>query len=259
MFICTLISWILLLPGAVTARQQAFISSGKIIFERRVNTFAAMEIFLGETGRVPKEQIPLFMQQYRSTAPQFWTENFELYFDRQHTLYQPENPDMDHSPTFVIPIAYNNRVYSDLSTKETVATKQAFEKTFHIKDELRKIRWKLTDETREIAGFQCRRANALLFDSVYVVAFYTDEILTKGGPEAFNGLPGMILGVAIPYQHITIFAKAVTRVDTQAGNWKLQEKGNDHLIDSKEFTAIMDELLRQFGFTAAWVRLFMTI
>jgi GLPGLI family protein len=48
-----------------------------------------------------------------------------------------------------------------------------------------------------IAGFNCRRANAMIMDSIYVVAFYTDEILTTGGPESFSGLPGMILGVAL--------------------------------------------------------------
>jgi GLPGLI family protein len=43
-------------------------------------------------------------------------------------------------------------------------------------------------------------------DSVYVFAFYTDEILTSGGPEGFSGLPGMILGIAIPRLNATWFA-----------------------------------------------------
>jgi GLPGLI family protein len=30
-------------------------------------------------------------------------------------------------------------------------------------------------------------------DSVFIVAFYTDQIVTSGGPESFNELPGMIL------------------------------------------------------------------
>ena len=38
----------------------------------------------------------------------------------------------------------------------------------------------------------------ILFDSVYVFAFYTDEILIPGGPMGLNGLPGMILGITIP-------------------------------------------------------------
>ena len=56
----------------------------------------------------------------------------------------------------------------------------------------------MTNETREIAGFNCRKAIGKLFDSVYVFAFYTDEITVSGGPMSLHGLPGMILGITIP-------------------------------------------------------------
>jgi GLPGLI family protein len=49
-------------------------------------------------------------------------------------------------------------------------------------------------------------------DSIYVVAFYTDQIPVSGGPESFTGLPGMILGVALPYEHITWFATKVSEI-----------------------------------------------
>ena len=69
-------------------------------------------------------------------------------------------------------------------------------------DSLKPIEWKLfPNETREIAGFNCRKAQAVLFDSVYVFAFYTDEIMVSGGPMSLGGLPGMIMGVTIPRMH----------------------------------------------------------
>ena len=46
----------------------------------------------------------------------------------------------------------------------------------------------------------------MVMDSIVVIAFYTDEILTSGGPESFNGLPGMIMGLAIPRLHTTWYA-----------------------------------------------------
>jgi GLPGLI family protein len=62
-----------------------------------------------------------------------------------------------------------------------------------------KIEWRLVpNEVRQIAGFTCRKAQAVIFDSVYVFAFYTDEIITPGGPMGIQGLPGMILGITIP-------------------------------------------------------------
>jgi GLPGLI family protein len=49
-------------------------------------------------------------------------------------------------------------------------------------------------------------------DSIYVVAFYTDQIPVSGGPESFTGLPGMILGIALPYEHITWFATKISEM-----------------------------------------------
>ena len=51
-------------------------------------------------------------------------------------------------------------------------------------------------------GYPCRRANGLMMDSIYVVAFYTDQIPVSGGPESFAGLPGMILEVALPHENV---------------------------------------------------------
>ena len=82
-----------------------------------------------------------------------------------------------------------------------------------IKDSLRNLDWRITDETREIAGFECRKAVTKICDSVYVVAFYTDQIAVSSGPESFGGLPGMILGLAIPRLNTTWFATKLELVE----------------------------------------------
>ena len=46
-------------------------------------------------------------------------------------------------------------------------------------------------------------------DSVYVFAFYTDEITIPGGPCTINGLPGMILGLTIPRMYASWIATKV--------------------------------------------------
>ena len=105
--------------------------------------------------------------------------------------------------------AEDNIVYTNLKDSLSISQKHVYEQTFLVNDSTRKIKWKITDETRNIAGFDCRRANAIIMDSIYVVAYYTDQITTTGGPESFNGLPGMILGLALPHEHITWFATKV--------------------------------------------------
>ena len=93
--------------------------------------------------------------------------------------------------------------------KQRSLKKPVFEETFLVQDSLVKIKWKLTADTRLIAGFECRKAIGIIDDSIAVFAFYTDEILITGGPEGIQGLPGMILGVGIPRLHTTWFATKV--------------------------------------------------
>jgi GLPGLI family protein len=65
-----------------------------------------------------------------------------------------------------------------------------------------------------------------------VVAFYTDDIVTTGGPESFNGLPGMILGVSLPHQHVTWFATKVSATPVTASQLKVPAKGKKVTITS---------------------------
>ena len=63
-------------------------------------------------------------------------------------------------------------------------------------------------------------------DSIYIVAYYTDEIITPGGPESFSGLPGMILGLAIPHEHVTWFATKLYAVTVKETDFKIPTKGS---------------------------------
>src|SRR5665647_338462 len=77
---------------------------------------------------------------------------------------------------------------------------------------IKNLEWKLTNENRVIAGFNCRKAVTQIFDSVYVFAFYTDEITIPGGPCSINGLPGMIMGMTIPRLYTSWIATKVSVV-----------------------------------------------
>jgi len=145
--------------------------------------------------------------QYQKTQPQFKKLNSTLAFSNNKTLFTPIVPEVNANTanSFFgdIPMtSQRNTIYTDFSTNSTVNQKAIYEETFVVKDSLRKIKWKITDETQEIAGYTCRRANGLILDSVYVVAFYTNDIHIPGGPESFSGLPGMILEVALPHDNV---------------------------------------------------------
>lgn len=176
--------------------QPVFISKGKIEFERRVNVWAELN--------------GSFAEELKKSIPQFKTSYFDLEFDRNKAIYKPgRQSDDNRANSFFTSPANDNQVYSDFATDKYVAEKHVFEKTFSIEDSLRNAKWKIKNDFREIAGFNCRRATTIIMDSVFVVAFYTDEITVPGGPESFNGLPGMILGLVINRVHSSWYATKV--------------------------------------------------
>jgi GLPGLI family protein len=201
----------------VSAQNAHFTTSGTIEYEKTVNMFALL-----------KKQVDLykddsFLEQayesYKKNQPQFKKLKSVLKFSDNKTMFSPvESEESDNFFGNNAMVKQNNTVFTDFGINTFIDQKIVFESTFLLKDTTRKIRWKITDETREIAGYVCRRANALILDSVYVVAFYTERIPVSGGPESFSGLPGMILGVALPHENITWFATKVTEgyIDNKA-------------------------------------------
>jgi GLPGLI family protein len=180
-----------------------FISQGKIEYQRSTNVYA----------QINKDDDGEWTELQKKMSTHFKTAYFDLLFNRNKSLYRPgrESNDKDNN-TWIQPPAQSNTIYSDLDNAKGISQKNIFEELFLVQDSIRKIKWKITSETRNIAGFSCRRANAIIMDSIYVVAFYTDEILISGGPESFSGLPGMILGISLPHEHVSWFATKVEAI-----------------------------------------------
>ncbi|HEV2353910.1 MAG TPA: GLPGLI family protein [Puia sp.] len=229
------------MTGTATAQNTIFLSQGKIEYERRINQYAQME-----ERQDPGDNSGWAEISKKFVGDKFKTDYFNLLFTRQKTLYKPgrESPGRPN-PFFNEPPAQENVVYADLGQGLEVGQKSVFGHMFLLKDTLRRIHWKITDEMRVIAGFNCRRANAIIMDSIYVVAFYTDEILTPGGPEGFSGLPGMILGVALPHEHITWFATRVEAVDVGPAELNAPVKGNK--VNNKELLETINSTFKDWG------------
>jgi GLPGLI family protein len=183
--------------------QNQFITKAKIEFERRTNVWAELK--------------GTFAEEIKKNTAQFKTDYFNYEFNGNKSVYKPGRESNDKSSYWYRSPAGDNEVYSDFTTKKYIAKKSVFESTFLVEDSLRNARWKITNDFREIAGFNCRRATTIIMDSVFVVAFYTDEIMIPGGPESFNGLPGMILGLVINRLHTTWYA---TKVEVNSVNDK---------------------------------------
>ncbi len=171
---------------AISANAQQFINSGMIEYEVRVNNHR----MFGDG---------LFAEMFKDKMPNFSTTYYHLTFNNNKTIYKFDRLNEKDKMPWGTNNAEENVWYNDYNTDSRVNQKFVFDQTYILADTLMKMDWKLVpNETREIAGFNCRKAQTIIFDSVYVFAFYTDEITVSGGPTGIHGLPGMILGVTIP-------------------------------------------------------------
>jgi GLPGLI family protein len=183
--------------------QQKFIQAGKITYERKLGQLTLMEsIQQGEDN--------MFMDELKKVMPRIVTDVYVLDFNAQSSIYklEKENTENKYFMPGLKPIDDTYTV-QDFSSQMLTMKTTVFESKYLVKDSLTKYQWKITGEVRQIAGFDCKKAITKIADSVVVVAFYTDEILVKGGPESFNGLPGMIMGIAVPRLSLTLFATKI--------------------------------------------------
>jgi GLPGLI family protein len=233
----------LILTGSLLAQTQKIVTSGTITFEKRVNLY---QVAKQEMGDHPS---PLSLQSYeayKKTAPQFGVMQSTLIFNDNKSLFTPiptvtPIPNFNGNPI----IKQFNSVYTDMTTSSNIAQKEIYGDLFLVKDSIRKMTWRLTDETQVVAGYTCRRANGLILDSVYVVAFYTDKIWMSSGPESFAGLPGMILKVAIPHENVSWTATKVTIESIPPATIIPPKKGT--IVNNKQLIEKLKVAMKNWG------------
>ena len=180
-FIVTMALFVVIIVNA-----QQFINKAVIEYEVKANIQKTMGN--NSWADMIKENLPTFKTGYYTFT---FADNKSIYkFDRWD-----EKAKM---PEWLRQEDEENVWYYDYNTNKFNMQKNVAGSNFNVEDSIQPLQWRLTNESRVIAGFNCRKAVAKMFDSVYVFAFYTDEILISGGPCSINGLPGMILGVTIP-------------------------------------------------------------
>lgn len=239
-----IIPFLILLCSAQSFGQHTY--EGKIEFTRSTNLYRVIDQMDDDDKK--------WIEKFRSQIPNHNILYYELYFDNKHSLYKPgKESEQTTSMWFARTPAAENVVYTDLQTGKVTAQKQVYEEKFLVKDSMRKMKWKIMDEVRTIADYKCRKALGVMYDSVYVVAFYTEDIPASGGPEMFSGLPGMIMEVAIPRLHTTWIASKVEYTKPEEKIMIPPKKGKE-VTQEEMFTTISSSLERwgKFADKAVW-------
>ena len=168
------------------------ISSGKITYERKTNLY----------------------KKYKNDDVQEWLGNenknkvdvFELYFNDSMSVFKPQDSDIRDRMSWA---TTHNTVYQNLNSNKRLSIKDLWGEKFYVEDTLWKRQWKITDSKRNIAGYNCRKAIWQANDTTRIYAWYAEELMPSTGPETFNGLPGVILGMATEDGGEIYFAKTV--------------------------------------------------
>lgn len=238
---------ILFLLGSVRMvnAQQTYITKGKIEYEKVINVNKVLE------ENFSNDNNNIWLEAYKKTAPKTSSSFFDLYFSGEKSLYKPgrEVITTQKPPDWVNGPAIDNIVYKDLANQLMVSQKHIYEDTYLIKDSTRLLKWKISSDTRTIAGLECRKATTIIMDSVFVVAFFTEQVLCTSGPEGFDGLPGMILGLAIPRLHTTWYATKLELLDIKDSDMEVPKKGKN--ITNKKLKQELEPVFKDWGKNAS--------
>jgi len=86
----------------------------------------------------------------------------------------------------------------DYKTNQKFDIIETLGKVYLIEEDIPKIKWKILNEIKEVAGYLCMKAetkNEVKGQTIH--AWFADGINFMGGPEGYGGLPGMILELDI--------------------------------------------------------------
>ena len=172
--------------------QTDYISSGKIIFERRTN--------------LEKRFNDQRMKRFVTEANKIRIESFQLAFNDTSSYFAvvPSN-----EPEEMAWLTTKNAYYQNLNKSSQLMMLAVFGQNVYVQDSLPQRIWKITEGKRNICGYECRKAIYQKNDSTRLYAWYTPIITPSVGPEGFCGLPGTILGLATEDGGIVYFAKKI--------------------------------------------------
>jgi len=177
---------------AFTFTVQAQVSSAKITYERKTNLYKK---FKDEN-----------MKNWIKEADKIKIDYFELSFNDTCSVFKPQESELKENFGWA---TAKNIVYQNFNSGNRYTIKDMWGEQIHFSDSLRLRQWHITESTRKIAGYVCRKAVWRANDSTRIYAWFSYDLVTSTGPESFSGLPGTILGLATEDGGVVYFAKKI--------------------------------------------------
>jgi len=203
----------------------AQIHSGKITFERKTNLYKK---FKGDD-----------VTRWLKEEDKIKVDYFELTFNDTCSLFKPQESELRENMEWA---TAKNTVYQNFNTGKRYLIKTLWGEELHLTDSLFKRKWKITESTRKIAGYNCRKAMWQANDTTRIYAWFSYDIVPSTGPESFNGLPGTILGLATEDGGVIYFAKKVEVIEPVASTFIPPKKKKIYTIPE-----LKAEMTKRYG------------
>lgn len=185
---------------------------------------------------------PDIQKRIEERMRKMFEKSFTLYFDKTQSIYEEEEKleapggEQQRGGMRMMSsmIGGDGRYYKNIKSKTYLIEREMMGKEFLIKDALPDYKWTMTAETKQIGGYNCFKATAVipapqsdfrnfkpksadeqnkseskerprmtnffnqgeLPKEVEITAWYTPEIPVSHGPENYYGLPGLMLEVS---------------------------------------------------------------
>lgn len=247
---------ILLAASAIMAITSLYAQQkeGKVVYERTMQ----MQIRINDD-----EQIANMMPKSR-------TDKFEMSFGNNQSIYK--HVDEEQQDEFggggmqirMVGPGMDDIIYCNFDNGIRTEQREIMGKKFLVTDSIRKLNWKLTEDTKTIAGYNCRKATAQrvgkrmqmninngvmekkeVNDTTNIVAWFTMDIPVSAGPEVAGQLPGLILALDMNDGRMTYVATAVS-AKADLATIKAPTKGK--VVTQDEFVSernkLMDEMMK---------------
>jgi GLPGLI family protein len=208
-----------------------------------------------------RKMIEMMKKQFEKT--------YILTFNKEESLYKEDEELETPQPAGMVMVMIDSGESGELykNTKEDRYTDQneMFGKVFLIEDKLKKLDWKLEDETKNIGEYTCYKATMKRTvdvvesgisingdkdlddvsepktEEITVTAWYTPQIPVNNGPANYHGLPGLILEVHDGPQTL-ICSKIVLNPKDKI---EIKEPTKGKKVTQKKFDAIMEKKMKE--------------
>ncbi len=194
------------------------------------------------TGKAMYKQISLWEDEKEATL--LFNENKSVYYYGRTADGSNLNNKVEKDEThYNVEIGDNEgwTFFKDIKTKEMLSRENIWTKYFIVKDTLRDMQWKITDEAKKIGNFNCQKALCTFRGRDYE-AWFTTEIPISTGPWKFWGLPGLIVEA---YDVNREYKFVLTAVDIPAKiNTPIKQPHGGQLVNRAEFKVLYNKKMQ---------------